>query len=565
MRPDRRDAIHRARRARATLVLALAASIAAFWVHFHASPPGTALKIVNADPEAAYFAGSLAVFDGQPYVWVQHPGTPLLVLGTIVIALVSPFVASSAEELTARLVLQPEIFFIAVHALLAAANIVCVVALGWKALSVRRWSDALVAAAVPASFFAFLPHSYLWTFYWSHNAVAFPAGTALLLALLVALRRGRRLRTRTAAALGMAAGALAATQLYFAAWVIGLAAAPTFLERWRGSGAAAALRPALVVTAAALGGFLLCCLPALGSLHAFAAFVRALMTHQGPYGTGAEGVIAIPVLAANLATLWRYAPTLFLAQGVVFAMLAATLVAERGRVRRDTGTWAVAGGVALQWVATVIVLAKHPSPYYMPALAALLPSLLAAAFAVARRHRAGRLFGATVAAVVLASCVWTAAETVASFSRRTAFREAMKAEVEGFVAGRAEAEGVAPDSVLVLWGPGLPDAGCYALWMGAHYSNQALSGQISRACPSEGLAWSNTTVLPEEWRARDGVPAVIVATEAARAQFPAFAAFGEPRLSVARDPAGLRLAFYPVTVDRGRPRPAGRASSSREE
>ena len=100
-------------------------------------------------------------------------------------------------------------------------------------------------------------------------------------------------------------------------------------------------------------------------------------------------------------------------------------------------------------------------------------------------------------------------ETVASHRQRTAFRTAMTDEVDRFVARQAMAHGVAPDSVLVLWGPGLPDAGCYALWMGAQYSNGALSGPISRACPTEGLAWSNAAVMPEGWSTRDGASALI--------------------------------------------------------
>jgi hypothetical protein len=541
--------MHRVRGVRAGLVFTLAGFIAAFWIHFHTVRPGTAFRMVNADPESAYLISSLAVFEGQRYLWVQHPGTPLLVLGTLLIALVSPFVASSAEGLTSRLVQQPEFFVVPAHALLAVANLACVIALGWKALSVRRWSDAVQAAAVPASFFAFLPQSFLWTFYWSHNAAAFPAGTLLLLALLVTLRRGRPLATRTAAVLGLAAGALAATQLFFATWVLGLAVAPAALERFRGSSLATALRSALVVIAASAAGFLLCCIPMIGSLHVFVDFVRALVTHQGVYGAGTEGIISLPGLGANLAALCAYAPALFVAQGVVFAMLLAVLVVERGRIRHDAGRWAVAAGLSLQWAATVLLLAKHPSPFYVPAVAAMLPPLLAVALALARRHGgAGRLGGVGLAAVVLLGCGRTALDTVASHARRTAFRAAMTDEVDQFLARYAAAEGVGRDSVLLLWGPGVPDAGCYALWMGAQYSNNALSRQISRACPSEGLAWSNVVVMPDGWSTRTGARAVIVTTEAARTQFPAFAAFGEPELSSARDPSGMRLAFYPVEL-----------------
>jgi hypothetical protein len=90
--------------------------------------------------------------------------------------------------------------------------------------------------------------------------------------------------------------------------------------------------------------------------------------------------------------------------------------------------------------------------------------------------------------------------------------------------------------------------------MGAQYSNNALAGPISRACPAEGLAWSNSAVMPEAWSALPHAPAVIVTTEAARTLFPAFGALGEPELSLARDPSGQRLAFYDAEVSRGAPR-----------
>ena len=547
--------VHRARRARAALVVALAAAILGFWIHFHVDSPGTAFKIVNADPEIAYFISSLAVFDGQRYMLVQHPGTPLLVLGTAVIGLVFPFVATSTEELTLRVVRQPELFIVPAHALLVLANVAAVIALGWKAVPVRRWSDAAVAAAVPASFFAFLPRSFLWTFYWSHNAVAFPAGTLLLLALVGALRGGRPLTARAALAFGIGAGALAATQLYFATWVVGLAAAPFVRARLGGSAPTASLRPALFVIGGFAAAFLVCCIPMIGSQEVFFGFLRASATHQGLYGGGAPGFTSPARFGANLAALWGYAPLLFVAQGIVFAMLVALLAVEHGRTSRRAGLWAVAGAVFLQWVATVLVLGKHPSPYYLPAVAAMLPPLLAVAWTLARRHGSGfRACGVALAAVIFLCCGRTLLETVEFHAARTAFRSAMDAEVGRRVARRAAAEGVGPDSVLVLWGPGVPDAGCYALWMGTQYSNNALARQISRACPSQGLAWSNAVALPEGWSAREGAPAVVVTTEAARTQFPAFEAFGEPELSAARDPAGLRLAFYAVELAGGRPR-----------
>jgi hypothetical protein len=547
-----------ARTLRAVLVVAWVLLIAGFWAYVHLVPPGTAFKTFNFDPEMAYFVSSVAALEGHPYVYSQHPGTPLTVLGTVLLVLTYPFHWTSGEGLVRGSVRHPEVFVILAHALLAIANVACVLALGWKALSVRRPSDAVLAAAVPASFFAFLPDSLSWTFYWSHNALAFPVGTALLLGSLAALRRGRPFSARTACVLGLGAGALAATQLYFATWTVGLAAASVALAALRPERARGALTAMLVLVAASAAGFAACTLPMLAEYPRFLRWARDLATHQGAYGSGPAGFTSWRSWTGNVAWLWDGSPALFIATGVAFAMLLAALVAQGQPARRDSGRWAVAAGLSLQWAATLILLAKHPSRFYLPALAATLPPLLAVALAFWRRRPRARLVCLAAAILVLLACVRTAALSVAAHARRTAFRTAMTAEVERYLVDDAARRGLGRQSVLVLWGPGVADAGCYGLWMGDEYSARALHAEISRVCPSEGLVWSNLTVLPEGWSGRKEVPGVLVTTEHAPRLFPAFAAFGQPDLSAARDPGGARLAFYRVQVVDGQTRAATR-------
>ena len=539
-------------------MLALVLFIAGFWAYFHGAPPGTAFKAFNADPELAYLVSSLAVFKGQPYVFVQHPGIPLTVLGTGLLALTYPFHWSSPDGFVAGSIRHPEVFILLTHAVLALANVACVLLLGWKALSVRRWSDAVLAAAVPASFFAFLPQSFFTTFYWSHNAVAFPFGTLLLLGSLVALRRGRPLPTRTAWILGLGAGVLTATQIYFATWAVGLASASATLALLRPVHRRRAFGAALTALAGTALGFVACTAAMIPGYPRFLAWVHDLATHQGIYGQGPAGFISWKWYPANLARLWDGAPALFIASGVVFAMLLAAFVAQRRRWRRDAGLWAAAAGLSLQWAATLLLLAKHPSRFYLPAVAAMLPPLLAIALAFWRRRGSGRLVCIAVAVIILLGCVRTAALSVAAHAKRIAYRTAMEEDVERYLSGYAAARGVGRQSVLVLWGPGVRDAGCYGLWMGDQYSDRALHREISQACPSQGLAWSNTTVLPDGWSSREPVPGVLITTEEAPRLFPAFAAFGEPELSATRDPAGVRLAFYRVSVEEGRARAAVR-------
>jgi hypothetical protein len=189
----------------------------------------------------------------------------------------------------------------------------------------------------------------------------------------------------------------------------------------------------------------------------------------------------------------------------------------------------------------------------------MLPPLLAIALAFWRRAKTGRLVCLAVAAIVLLGFVRTAALSVAAHAKRIAYRTAMDDDIDRYLSAYAAARGVDRQSVLVLWGPLVPDAACYGLWMGDQYSDQALHHEISQVCPAQGLTWSNITVLPEGWPAREEVPAVLITTEEAPRMFPAFAAFGEPELSAVRDPAGIRLAFYRVSVQGGQARAERRA------
>jgi hypothetical protein len=288
-------------------------------------------------------------------------------------------------------------------------------------------------------------------------------------------------------------------------------------------------------------------------------FVSGVASHQGRYGGGPAGFTSVRLLGANVVLLWGYAPALFLAVGALIALLIALFFLDPARRGAHAGRWAAVTGILVLLAATLFLFAKHPSPAYTPAVAATLPPLLAIAFDLARRRGPGwRTVCLAIAGLVFAGFATTAVRGLADHARRTAFRTEMTREVQAFVARSASARGVGRDSVLLLWGPGLPDAGCYALWMGVQYAQGALAHPVSRACPSEGLAWSNVTVLPDGWADREGAAAVVITTESAPRLYPAFAAFGVPEIGVARGPSGDRLAFYAVTSDRGRLRRAVR-------
>src|SRR5207247_8453768 len=170
-------------------VVALAA-VAGFSVYFHVAPPRTVFCTFNVDPEAAYLLTSLAVFKGQPYVYVEHPGLPLALAGSVLLAPARLFFGTG-EEFALAVLRHPDAFFVLAHALLVVGTLLSMWSLARWAVPRRHDAQGWLAGGVAASFFAVTPDAFFWPVYWSHNAPALPLGTPLLLAELLASRRPR--------------------------------------------------------------------------------------------------------------------------------------------------------------------------------------------------------------------------------------------------------------------------------------------------------------------------------------------------------------------------------------
>ena len=78
----------------------------------------------NADPAAVYFLDSLSIFAGKSYVYVDHPGTPVQIIGSFLLALTYPFFGSSEAFISFHLA-RPGAFFLMTNIFLLSVNILC--------------------------------------------------------------------------------------------------------------------------------------------------------------------------------------------------------------------------------------------------------------------------------------------------------------------------------------------------------------------------------------------------------------------------------------------------------
>src|SRR5262249_53037558 len=233
----------------------------------------------------------LGVFKGQGYAYVDHPGTPVEMLGTALLALTYPITKTSTDSFILYHLKHPELFLIIARGFLTVACIVCSILIVRYSLPLRDWIDVLASVALPALFFCVTPEGFQPLQVWSQNSFNFPFGTLILLGLMLLITRKEVVSYWHITILGFAVGILAAAQLYFVVWDIGIAVSFVSLnaleKRWK-----SVLTIPLILAVSSIGEFILATLPILGRYPQFFAYIESMIFHQGKYGAGPEGIIS---------------------------------------------------------------------------------------------------------------------------------------------------------------------------------------------------------------------------------------------------------------------------------
>src|SRR5512138_3065300 len=165
----------------------------------------------NADPAATYFLDSLSIFAGDSYTFVDHPGTPVHLIGTFLLALTRPFFGSTEAFVNFHLS-RPSVFFFLTNLFLITMNVICVVVFYKTVTSTLTRDRMLAGIALSTLYFALHTYSFPALTFWSHNSFNFPIGTLWLLWLFHELRQEEVPHRNRLLLLGLAAGMYALTQ-----------------------------------------------------------------------------------------------------------------------------------------------------------------------------------------------------------------------------------------------------------------------------------------------------------------------------------------------------------------
>jgi hypothetical protein len=274
--------------------------IVVYWVYWTLNPS----YWFNSDPAAIYFIDSMAVFIGKSYQYVDHPGTPMQVIGSLLLGLTYPFFGSK-EAFVQFFISRPGAFFFMTHVFLLATNLFCAVLLYKTIVSSLTKNRILAATAIPLLFFALHSNGFQSLTFWSHNSLNYPIGTLLLVWLYRELQKSEELKPSKLILMGIASGAFAIAQVYFFAWIISGVFTVTFFSFLRNKTLKQSFSTGVYMAFGGLIGITSMLLPIYKELPRFATWLWGLVTHLELYGSGEKGVYSFSLITASLSFWWE--------------------------------------------------------------------------------------------------------------------------------------------------------------------------------------------------------------------------------------------------------------------
>lgn len=353
--------------------LLIAIPLVIYWVYWQLNTS----YWFNADPAAVYFLDSLSIFAGKSYAYVDHPGTPIQLIGSFLLALTYPFLGGQEAFINFHLA-RPGAFFLMTNMFLLMMNIVCAFVFYKTAIRILRQDRILGGIAIALSYFALHPYSFPSLTLWSHNSLNFPFGTLWLLWLFVELRKDQEIPQFKLMLLGLAAGILSMAQMYFTAWLIsGIFTVFIFSLRLNKSFRQAFVSGIYMFAGGAIG-ILAMLVPIYKELPRFISWLTRIITHQGLYGSGEEGIYSLSFIPLAIGFWWeniRPMIIILLVTLVILGMIAYWKNKSTDKI--NPGIFAMVCGLLFQLGLILLLMTKAALKLrYSLSVAAILPVLI---------------------------------------------------------------------------------------------------------------------------------------------------------------------------------------------
>ena len=490
-----------------TGVLGIIFLLAGFWLYASAS------IILNSsqphyrdyDPEMAYFLSSLAPFKGAPYVYTDHPGTPVEVIGTMLLGASYLFFTDRASFISYYLE-NPALFLNVAHGLITLLSVLCAICLFLTVLRTLREPNVYLAFSLALLFYGLHSYSFKTLTVWSHTSLNFPLGTGYLLLLFrVAQQAQGQISNRLAAGLGLALGVMIAVMVNFVPWIV-TTLLFIFLSNWmkRIPWKKSLITGSIVVPSCG-AGFLVSILPSIHRMPYFFGFLYDLSIHQLPYGSGPEGTPSISLLGSNLYEMITAAPWVFL--GMLASLFISLFIFQQrdSRAPQNHSLWALNVSLLLQCGMITLAVLKHPGQRFLLPAAATLPVLVLVILKLSEfKWRLNRQLGK---ALIIFSIVSIGAFALLSIKNRQADvleARAVEAEIDRIITEQEILLNKEPGELLVLR-TNETYSYCSALLHGDFFTGGVFATEIKARCPSQAYFFNRF-----DWVLYQGTPVAVL-------------------------------------------------------
>lgn len=471
-----------------------------YWIYWTLNPS----YWFNADPAVVYFVDSLSIFAGNSYQFVDHPGTPVHLIGSFLLALTYPFF-NSPEAFINFYLARPGAFFLMANTFLLATNIICVIVFYKTAATTLQHHQTLGGIALALLYFALHPYSFPSLTFWSHNSFNFPFGTLWLLWLYMELRSDEEIGSRKLMLLGFAAGILAVAQTYFIVWLFsGIFTIFVFSMRLNRNFKQAILSGAYMLAGGVLG-ILAMLVPVYKELPRFAAWLTRIITYQGLYGTGEKGIYTLAMIPISLSYWWAAIRPMTLV--LIFTLMALGIFVlwhKSSAAKIPPGTFAMLVGLLFQTALVLLVLSKAVFRLrFSLSLAALLPVLILIVLKLSEMTPwgASKLKNSFYVAILIGVISALGCQISLQQGRASVERDAPFAK-EQAVTSLAQRKDVSEKDIVVVYAFAVP-LKCPGLLLASNWTG-SFEKEIASLCPNqyfildvnEGLDADFNTVRP---------------------------------------------------------------------
>jgi hypothetical protein len=468
-------------------VLGIIFLLAGFWLYGSILLKGSQPHYRDYDPEMAYFMSSLAPFKGAPYFYTDHPGTPLEMIGTMLLGIAYVFFTDRTNFISTYLE-SPAYFLIVAHGLLTLLSILCAIYFFRTVLHTQQRPNVYLALSLALLFYGLHPSSFKTLTLWSHSSFNFPLGAGYLILLFTVAHDARdQISHRLAAGLGLALGVMNAVMINFAPWFVTTLLFIFLSDRMNRIAWKKSLVTGGILVLSCAAGFFISILPSIHRMPYFFGFIYNLLGHQSLYGAGPEGIPSLPLLWSNLRAMVTAAPLAFLVMLASLFLSLFLFLQQDSRVPGNHRFRALNVSLLLQCGMITLAVLKHPGEHYLLSLTATLPVLWLVILKLSEFHeRFRRRLGITL---IIFSIISISAFALLSVKNRHAElleARAVEAEINRIITEQEIRLNKKPGELIILRTNGTYSY-CSALLHGDFFTDGVFALEVNARCPSQAF------------------------------------------------------------------------------